>query len=66
MLRKIQSNQFVEYGKINGHYYGLSINAVRSTMVSGKICLLTLVPRVSIKLQSRKCSIYQVKRTTYL
>ncbi len=47
MRIKIMSNQFVEYGEQGGHYYGLSINTVRSIINQGKIGIMTIVPRVS-------------------
>lgn len=45
MIRRIQSNQFVEHGEYGGHYYGLSIDTVKTIMNGGKIGLLTIVPR---------------------
>ena len=47
MIRRIQSNQFVEHGEYGGHYYGLSIDTVKTIMNGGKIGLLTIVPRVT-------------------
>ena len=47
MIRRIQSNQFVEHGEYGGHFYGLSIDTVKTIMNGGKIGLLTIVPRVT-------------------
>ena len=52
MKQKIFSNQFVEHGEFGGHYYGLSINTVRSVINQGKIALISIVPRVSCNVQN--------------
>ena len=46
MERDIRSNQYVEHGYFNGHYYGTSIKSIRSVMDSGRICILVLIPSV--------------------
>ena len=48
MERDIQNNQFVEHGFLNGNYYGTSVNSIRSVTNSGKTCVLTLIPQVSV------------------
>ena len=47
MRHKISSNQFIEHLEIGGHYYGLSINTVRSIANQAKTALITVAPRVS-------------------
>lgn len=42
MEQDIQNNRFVEHGFLDGHYYGTSINSVRSVINSGRTCVLTL------------------------
>jgi len=41
---QIKENRFIEYGKYNGDYYGLSIGSILAVVQSSKICLLNLNP----------------------
>uniref|UniRef100_A0AAY4BQN9 MPP7 protein n=1 Tax=Denticeps clupeoides TaxID=299321 RepID=A0AAY4BQN9_9TELE len=36
----IHNNKFVEYGEYKGHYYGTSLESVRSVLSKNKVCLL--------------------------
>ena len=50
MEKAIENNFFVEYVFLDGHYFGTSINSIRSVMNSGLTCLLDLEPQVTIKI----------------
>lgn len=43
----IRANKFVEHGQYQKDYYGTSLDAIKSVVVSGKICVLNLHPQVS-------------------
>lgn len=40
----IKENRFVEFGKLNRDYYGLSISSILAVIQSSKICLMNLNP----------------------
>ncbi|UYV74838.1 MPP5 [Cordylochernes scorpioides] len=42
----ILSGKFVEHGEYEKNYYGTSVNAIRTVVNSGKICVLNLHPQV--------------------
>ena len=46
----IAAQKFVEYGEFEKNLYGTSVEAIRSVVNSGKICILNLHPQVSIQL----------------
>ena len=54
MEKDIQNNKFVEHGFFSGHYYGTSINSIRSVVNARKTCILVLIPQVSPVL----CDVY--------
>lgn len=45
----IHANKFVEHGLFEGHYYGTSLDAIRTVYMSGETCVLNLHP-TSIKM----------------
>ena len=46
----IAAQKFVEYGEFEKNLYGTSVEAIRSVVNSGKICILNLHPQVSGRL----------------
>ena len=42
----IADHKFVEYGEYEKNLYGTSLEAIRSVVNSGKICVLNLHPQV--------------------
>nr|AVM85884.1 MPP5 [Oscarella lobularis] len=42
MERDYKSNSYVEYGELNGNYYGTRTESIRSIVESGRVCLLSL------------------------
>ena len=46
----IAAQKFVEYGEFEKNLYGTSVEAIRSVVNSGKICILNLHPQVSVRL----------------
>ena len=42
----IAGQKFVEYGEFEKNLYGTSVEAIRSVVNSGKICILNLHPQV--------------------
>ena len=44
----IAAQKFVEYGEFEKNLYGTSVEAIRSVVNFGKICILNLHPQVSI------------------
>ena len=46
MERGIESNSFVDYVFLDGHYFGTSINSICNVMNSGLTCILDLDPQV--------------------
>ncbi|CAM9387587.1 unnamed protein product [Lampetra planeri] len=40
----LQNNRFVEYGEFKGNLYGTSVDAIRSVVNAGKVCLLDVSP----------------------
>lgn len=42
----IVAGKFVEHGEYEKNYYGTSLDAIRSVVNSGKICVLNLHPQV--------------------
>ena len=62
MERDIQNNQFAEHGYFNGHYYGTSINSIRTIINSGKTCILVLIPQVRIPLYMYSHAYYTYMR----
>lgn len=49
---QIKENRFIEYGKYNGDYYGLSIGSILAVVQSAKICLLNLNPATIEKVRN--------------
>ena len=45
----IDSNHCVDAGNFGQHKYCITINTVRSVTISGRVCVLTLNPKVSTK-----------------
>uniref|UniRef100_S4RT57 MAGUK p55 scaffold protein 7a n=1 Tax=Petromyzon marinus TaxID=7757 RepID=S4RT57_PETMA len=40
----LHNNRFVEYGEFKGNLYGTSVDAIRSVVNAGKVCLLDVSP----------------------
>uniref|UniRef100_A0A8C9VSM9 MAGUK p55 scaffold protein 4 n=1 Tax=Scleropages formosus TaxID=113540 RepID=A0A8C9VSM9_SCLFO len=40
----VYNHRFLEYGEYRGHLYGTSINAIKSVLDSGKICVVDIEP----------------------
>lgn len=51
---QIKENRFIEYGKYNGDYYGLSIGSILAVVQSSKICLLNLNPATIEKIRNEQ------------
>jgi guanylate kinase len=45
----INQNKFVEYAEFSGNLYGTSIDAVKSVLSQGKICILDIELNVRLK-----------------
>lgn len=46
----IKQNKFIEYAEFSGNLYGTSIDAVKSVLNQGKICILDIELNVRLKL----------------
>ena len=49
---QIKQNRFIEYGKHDGNYYGLSVDSILAVIRSSKICLLNLYPATIEKIRN--------------
>lgn len=50
----IAAQKFVEYGEFEKNLYGTSVEAIRSVVNSGKICILNLHPQVHCERMLRR------------
>lgn len=48
--QKMTNNDFFEHGKHNDNYYGTSLNAIVEVILSGRTCVITAHPDVSVTL----------------
>ncbi|KAM4626554.1 MAGUK p55 subfamily member 4 isoform 2-T2 [Discoglossus pictus] len=76
----VYSHSFLEYGEYKGHMYGTSVDAVKSILDGGKICIIDLEPQgisgvrthelkpyiIFIKPPSRACMRQTRKNSTFI
>lgn len=46
MEEDVRSGAYVEWGKVDGHYYGIRFSAVRKIIASGRTAVLDCQPQV--------------------
>ncbi|XP_062859686.1 MAGUK p55 subfamily member 7 [Trichomycterus rosablanca] len=56
----IHNNKFIEHGEYKGHYYGTSLDSVRSVLAKNKVCLLDVQPQCLKHLRTAEFKPYVV------
>lgn len=46
MSRYLKISKFIDHVEFDGYHIGISINSITNVMISGKICILTISPKV--------------------